>query len=258
MRHPAPSDANSLMFRGSARGLARTTKESFLQVLSGVQGRTTRKIRLQVSPRVAQGCGGVCPTFLLIKTGSSSGNMSVLTEEQVAVYMDAASSDIKFLLDKEDVDRLTQARLYEAGVLSVKQFAVPCKDVEEMRETAVKELRLEMKTLKDKAKQSMLLVAFEIAKGRSPGMPELGGESTVQELPKALPTPDYQGMREAYEKKFWEIEERGKECFGSGSTHRGHEYARGRREREFRAELGSAGRSSGGTKDSKGGSPADR
>ena len=64
--------------------------------------------------------------------------MSVLTEEQVAVYMDAASSDIKFLLDKEDVDRLTQARLYEAGVLSVKQFAVLCNDVEEMRETASK------------------------------------------------------------------------------------------------------------------------
>ena len=59
-------------------------------------------------------------------------------------YMDAASSDIKFLLDKEDVDRVTQARLYEA----VKQFAVLCKDVEEMRETTVKVLGLEMKTLK--------------------------------------------------------------------------------------------------------------
>ena len=70
--------------------------------------------------------------------------------------MDAASSDIKFLLDKEDVDRLTQARLYEAGVLTVKHFAVLCKDVEEMRETAVKELGLEMKTLKDKTKLSKL------------------------------------------------------------------------------------------------------
>ena len=67
-----------------------------------------------------------------------------------------------------------------------KQFAVLCKDVEEMRETAVKELGLEMKTLKDKAKLSMLLVAFA----------------------NASPTPDYQGMREAYEKKLWEIEDR--------------------------------------------------
>ena len=31
--------------------------------------------------------------------------MSVLTEEQVAGHMDAASSDIKFLLDKEDVEQ---------------------------------------------------------------------------------------------------------------------------------------------------------
>ena len=59
--------------------------------------------------------------------------MSVLTEEQVAGYMDPAASDIKFLLDKEDVDWLTQARLNEAGVLTVKQFAVLCKDVEDMR-----------------------------------------------------------------------------------------------------------------------------
>ena len=93
--------------------------------------------------------------------------MSVLTEEQVAGYMDAASSEINFLLDKEDVDRLTQARLYEAGVLTVKQSAVLCKDVEEIRETAVKELGLEMETLKDKSKLSKLLVAFEIAKARS-------------------------------------------------------------------------------------------
>ena len=42
-----------------------------------------------------------------------------------------------------------------------------------------------MKTLKDRAKLSMLLVAFA----------------------QALQTPDYQGMREAYENKFWEIED---------------------------------------------------
>ena len=52
-------------------------------------------------------------------------------------------------------------------MLTVKQSAVLCKDVEEIRETAVKELGLEMETLKDKAKLSKLLVPFEIAKARS-------------------------------------------------------------------------------------------
>ena len=98
---------------------------------------------------------------------SKAETVSVLTEEQVAGYMDAASSEINFLLDKEDVDRLTQARLYEAGVLTVKQSAVLCKDVEEIRATPVKELGLEMETLKDKSKLSKLLVAFEIANSRS-------------------------------------------------------------------------------------------
>ena len=92
---------------------------------------------------------------------------------------------------KEDVDRLTQARLYEAGVLTVKQFAVLCEDVEEMRETAVKELALEMNTLKDKAKLSKMLVAFEIAKYRSSRMAELEGEAAVEELPKSFANPRF-------------------------------------------------------------------
>ena len=86
-------------------------------------------------------------------------------------------------------------------MLTVKQFAVLCKVVEEMRETAVKELRLEMKTLKDKAKLSKLLVAFEIGKARSSRMAELEGEAAVKELPKALPMPDFQGMKEVDEKR---------------------------------------------------------
>ena len=65
-----------------------------------------------------------------------------------------------------------------------------------------------MKTLKDKAKLSKLLVAFETAKARSSMMAELEGEAAVKELPKTLPTPDFQGMRESYEKTFWAIEDR--------------------------------------------------
>ena len=51
-------------------------------------------------------------------------------------------------------------------------------------------------------------MAFEIAKARSSRISELEVEAAVKGLPKALPTPDSQGMREAYEKKFWAIEDR--------------------------------------------------
>ena len=87
-------------------------------------------------------------------------------------------------------------------------IAVLCKDVEEMRETAVKELGLDLKTPKAKAKLSKLLVACDIAKTKSSRMAELEGEAPVKELPNALQTPDFQDMREAYEKKFWAIEDR--------------------------------------------------
>ena len=54
-----------------------------------------------------------------------------MTEEQVTKAFAEAASDVKFLLDKEGVDKMTQARLYDAGVLNVKQFAALFKDAED-------------------------------------------------------------------------------------------------------------------------------
>jgi hypothetical protein len=132
-----------------------------------------------------------------------------LTEEQISKCFEEASSDLKFLFDKEGVDRLTQARLYEAGVHTVKQLAVLCKDVDELRGMAKEALDIDpTKGLREKAKLSRVLVAFEMAKVRSAKIAEMEGDATVREVPKSLAANDFHGMRDAFEAKHWELEDR--------------------------------------------------
>jgi len=131
-----------------------------------------------------------------------------LTEEQVKKAFDDANADIKFLFDKENVDKIVQARMYDAGCLSVKQFAVMFKDIEDLRDSAKEALGIDpAKGLKEKAKLSNLLVAFDAAKKRSDKQAQLDGEATVRQQPKALPVNDFRGMREAFQTKFWMLDE---------------------------------------------------
>ena len=127
-----------------------------------------------------------------------------LTEEHIVRVFEEASSDLKFLFDKEGVDRMVQAKLYDAGVFTVKQFAVLCKDMDELREMSKDSLGIDpSKGLKDKAKLSKVLVAFEVAKARSTRLAELDGDASAREVPKSLPATDSRGMRDSFEKMYW-------------------------------------------------------
>ena len=118
--------------------------------------------------------------------------MSVLSEEQVTVHR-------RGLLRHQVLAGQGGRRQADAGAVvrgrCVKEFVVLCKDVEEMRETAVKELGLEMKTLKDKAKLLKLLVAFEIAQdGKTGG--RVPRQRTSESFTNARVTGHEGGLRE--------------------------------------------------------------
>ena len=138
-----------------------------------------------------------------------SGMVEVMTEGQITDAFEMASSDLKFLFDKEGVDRLTQARLYSAGVATVKQLAVLCKDADELRSSAKDFLDIDpSKGLREKAKLTKVLVAFETAKVRAFKAAEMDGDAAVKEVPKALPSTDFHGMRDAFERTFWVLEDK--------------------------------------------------
>ena len=131
-----------------------------------------------------------------------------LTDEQIEGHFAEANADLKFLLDREKVDVLTQARLFSAGVHSVKQLAALVKDADGMRKVARDFLLINSDgDLKERVKVFKLVVAYESAKGRAVKMAEIGGEAEVRYVPKKLIASDFHGMREAFEKQYWALED---------------------------------------------------
>ena len=49
--------------------------------------------------------------------------------------MAAAMPDLKFLLDREGVAAEVQAKIYEAGILNMRQFAAFASDAEDLRKS---------------------------------------------------------------------------------------------------------------------------
>ena len=63
-----------------------------------------------------------------------AGEMA-LSPEQVADAMREASADLKFLFDREKVEKEIQAAFYHAGITTVPQFAAFVADAEELRKS---------------------------------------------------------------------------------------------------------------------------
>ena len=96
-----------------------------------------------------------------MSSAASALDMNVELKKTVA-------ADLLFLLDREGVDAELQKKVYEAGILSVRQFAVTFKDTEDLRYSAKEYFGVDpSKGLADKVRLSRFLVAFESAKVRS-------------------------------------------------------------------------------------------
>lgn len=129
-----------------------------------------------------------------------------LSEAEAAAAMDAATSDLKFMMDRQGVPVDLQAKIYNAGALSIAQFACLFKDTEDIRATLKSELGVEQVTLASKAVASKLLVVWQRAKARSEKLAELEGERELRREPKPLQANDFHSMKAAFEAKFWELE----------------------------------------------------
>ena len=134
--------------------------------------------------------------------------MVALTGEQITTAFNGAGADLKFLMDKEGVDREVQARLYLAGVDSVKQLAVVFKDADDLRKLAKDSLDVDPEgSLPERAKLAKLVVAMERAKLRSFKEAEYDSIAHAKGTPKPLSVTDHQGMKDSFEAKLWELAE---------------------------------------------------
>ena len=56
-----------------------------------------------------------------------------MADDQQTTAMEAAGADLKFLMDREGVDPLTQCRFYHSGVQSVRQIGAFAKDADDLK-----------------------------------------------------------------------------------------------------------------------------
>jgi hypothetical protein len=123
--------------------------------------------------------------------------------------MDAASSDLKFLMSKENVSVLNQAKLYHIGVKTIQLFTTFVEDVKDLRAMLKTNLELDPATrLGDRIQVAAITCAFQSASVRYEKMSEVEAELQSRQWQKPLPRSDFIAMRVAFENKFWKLEDK--------------------------------------------------
>ena len=133
----------------------------------------------------------------------------VLTDEDLKKAFAEAGSDLKFLLDRENVDETIQGKLFHIGIRTVRQFGAFVADRTEL--TVILKTNFEIDGAADimmRVKITKLVVAWETAKVRAAKMAEMDATGEATSIPKALAPMDKQSMRAAFEQKWWELEDR--------------------------------------------------
>ena len=121
--------------------------------------------------------------------------------------MASAMPDLKFLLDREGVAAEMQAKIYEAGILNMRQFAAFASDSDDLRKSLKEDFGLDPAAgLPTKIAISKIVVAWDAAKVRSQKLAEAEADAEVRQEAKPVRGTDFKVMREAYESKWWKLE----------------------------------------------------
>ena len=99
--------------------------------------------------------------------------LPTLNEAEKTAALNSATSDLKFLLDREGISQDVQLAFYHGGVSNVRQFAAFASDVNDLRETLKSVFGLDPgSSLKVRILVSKVVVAWEAAKARASKMAE--------------------------------------------------------------------------------------
>ena len=132
----------------------------------------------------------------------------VLSADEAQEAMDKGSSEIRFLFDKEGVSKRVQAILFHCGAVSLGKYSVFFKDDEDLRTVAKGELDLDPTTsLAVRAELAGLILSFHQAKTRTEEVDKLAGELDARRQTKPLLGTEYAVMRNAFETKFYRLED---------------------------------------------------
>ena len=134
--------------------------------------------------------------------------VAVTADEQVAA-IESASADLKFLLSREGVSILNQAKIFHVGIQSMQLFSTFVTDEADLRDMLKTELELDPATrIADRVQVASFTCAYLSARVRREKQSEVDAEMQSRQMIKPLPKSDYLAMRIAFEAKFWKIEDK--------------------------------------------------
>jgi len=132
----------------------------------------------------------------------------VLTQAEVLAAMEEGSSDLKFLLEKQNVDNDLQALLYHVGVRTIPVLATFASSAAELKDIARSEFGVDpTASIQSRVRVANLLVAWEVATTRTRKQSEIEGELQSKNLIKPMATSEYTSMIQSWEKKYWELDD---------------------------------------------------
>jgi len=128
---------------------------------------------------------------------------------QQKAALDSASSDLKFLLSREGVSDLNQAKLYHIGVNNISLFVTFVTDEADLRDVLKINLELDPAArLGDRIQVAAITCAHQTARIRREKLSEVEAELQSRQWQKPLPKSDFLAMRVAYESKHWRLEDK--------------------------------------------------
>lgn len=134
--------------------------------------------------------------------------MAELTPAQHAEAMLRGSSELKFLLAREEVPEVLQGKLFHVGIHTLARFSTVVDNAAELKAMLVADFGIDgAVSLALKVQVASVIVAFNAARIRTEKFAEVEGELQSRRLQKPMATSDYSAMRQAFEQKWWPLED---------------------------------------------------
>ena len=132
-----------------------------------------------------------------------------VTAAEQAAALQAASADLKFLLSKEGVSVLNQAKVYHIGIIKMQLFSTFVSDEKDLRVVLKDNLELDPATdVACRVQVAAFTCAWLSARVRREKQSEVDAEMQSRQMMKNLPKSDYLAMRVALEARFEKFEDR--------------------------------------------------
>ena len=133
----------------------------------------------------------------------------VLTAEQEEEALKKGGSDLRFLLERNEVDRATTAKWFHIGVTSMEKFANMAKDVEDLSTLLKDHLGLDGgATLEDRVKVAAVTCAWTNARTRVQRAAEMEAELDTKEWRKPVISSEWLAMKTGLEKALGSYDEK--------------------------------------------------